>query len=92
MFDSERESLLVYPNPAEANVSLQLLSASEKYQSGSMSLKLMVYSFNGQLLNTLENKEGISKINFSDKQPGMYQILAYDREGKKFSAKVIVNR
>lgn len=92
VFDSEKESLLVYPNPAESNVSLQLLSATEKYQSGNMILKLLVYGYNGQLLGMYENKEGINKLNLADKKPGIYQILAYDRDGKKYSAKVVISR
>ncbi|PBQ34513.1 hypothetical protein CNR22_22935 [Sphingobacteriaceae bacterium] len=92
-YEYTSEALLVFPNPGNSDVTLQLLSDKEQYQSGSIIEKAEVFDLNGQLIKRL-NVNRTSKITFQAQtvSSGVYQLRVQDGNGQYHFKKLVIVR
>lgn len=75
-------TLTVFPNPAEKNISLELEN----------NCMLSIYSTKGKLIRQLKCKPGINKINIENLAPGNYLFQTIDLKKQAKASKIITVR
>jgi uncharacterized repeat protein (TIGR01451 family) len=93
VFELDGESLSVFPNPNNGNMTLQLLSGREQFQSNNLIKKAVLYNISGQTVKTVQGTNTaqlyLSSQNLSS---GVYQIRVEDIEGNFYYKKVVIVR
>ncbi len=91
-YNPEKETLIVYPNPTNSEIQLELVSSKGEFQSGNQIKKIRIYSIYGTLLETSVNEEGLKEVSLKRYEPGVYCIIATDALSRTYSCKVILNK
>jgi hypothetical protein len=92
VLNSQREALLVYPNPAKSTVRVQLVSSKGKYQSDNLIVKYRIYNSMGTLIVSANSLDRELSIDVNQFIPGIYYLIATDLSGKNLSTKIIVTK
>lgn len=77
-----KKQLIVYPNPANSSVKIQL-DTNENLDT------IRIYSVSGQLINTSSSAENRTEINISTFPKGMYNVRISTRAGHVHSANFV---
>jgi uncharacterized repeat protein (TIGR01451 family) len=88
--NSDREGLLLYPNPAVSTINVQLVSAQEQYQSDNVIKEVVISDSRGELIRRFNPSASRCTIELGSQVPGVYLLSATDALGHRFNRKIIV--
>lgn len=90
--DISKDNLLVYPNPSNGIVQLQLKSTFEQHQSGKNITEATILNTEGRILLNLKAVAEVLNINLNNLSPGLYIVQAKDNFGFVYYTRLIISR
>ncbi|MDX2172771.1 MAG: FG-GAP-like repeat-containing protein [Bacteroidota bacterium] len=89
-FQNLKDEVSVYPNPTGGVVNLKLRSSDDDYQLDNRIKQVKVYNSFGELIQIIENKEIICKLDFTLNVSGLYFMQIQDMFGNTYHEKLIL--